>query len=85
MIGDRLGQWNDLFMFNLQINIFLGAQNVSFLEDFPEYHALQLLVRENRQSLLHGLDLLIEQELLNLGLLISGNAPNTASSSLPEQ
>jgi len=85
MIGDRLGQWNDLFMFNLQINNFLGAQNVSFLEDFPEYHALQLLVRENRQSLLHGLDLLIEQELLNLGLLISGNAPNTASSSLPEQ
>ncbi|MFP4470552.1 MAG: CHAD domain-containing protein [Bacteroidales bacterium] len=72
--GESLGDWNDRDVFLNMLNAFLEEKVGDYLFENAEYQILQYVLTDEKQKLLHDLDLKIYMELIDLRVRLGEGA-----------
>jgi len=68
-VGDRLGKWNDITMFQEQISLFTQLSGEQQHDNEVEYYLLGKVMEADKRNLIRNLDVMIYLELIGLKVL----------------
>jgi len=81
-VGDRLGKWNDITMFQEQISLFTQLPGAEQHDNEVEYYLLGKVMEADKRNLVRNLDVLIYLELIGLKVLFISSDTEVQSAQL---